>query len=562
MRKRARLESLATQSFSRVVVALACVCSLVAPSSSGFVASAQSEGGRKAATTTARRVEIAPDLKSALERISADSLRGHLSFIASDALEGRDTPSRGLEIAAEYVAAQFRRAGLEAVGDEGYFQTASWLTRGRTLEGFELKFHTPRGDFAVGREAVSLSFDVQGRAHWSADEALTLARAPIVKIALKDAATLTPEQIKEKVILTELPDFRRGADRASWREPRDAQTAFLNRLAALGASLVIVVDRDGAKARGAGAGRMIDPESRDGASPPSRAASLKLAVIGVHGAEAVGFYDALKPGATDASASLRLSAPIERPLKLRNVVGLLRGSDPALKDTYVLLTAHYDHVGVEPDSEDAGDRIYNGANDDGSGTVSVIEIASALAKLKMRPKRSIVFMTYFGEEKGLRGSRFYGRHPLFPIEKTVANVNLEQVGRTDDVEGPEVMSASLTGFDYSDMGETFRAAGAGLGVRVHKHPRNSDAFFSRSDNQALADMGVPAHTVSVGYMFPDYHAVGDHWEKIDYPNMEHINRMIAAGVFLIADDTREPRWNESNPKAEKYLKAWRARRGK
>ena len=104
----------------------------------------------------------------------------------------------------------------------------------------------------------------------------------------------------------------------------------------------------------------------------------------------------------------------------------------------MIVTAHYDHVGNQGAADDKGDHIYNGANDDGSGTVSVVELASALATLKTRPKRSILFMTFFGEEKGLLGSRYYGRHPVVPIEKTVADVNLEQVGRTDDSEGPRV----------------------------------------------------------------------------------------------------------------------------
>ena len=135
-----------------------------------------------------------------------------------------------------------------------------------------------------------------------------------------------------------------------------------------------------------------------------------------------------------------------KPIKLRNVVGLLRGSDPALKDTYVLVTGHYDHIGMSGNCED---RIYNGANDDGSGTVSVVELASALTTLKERPKRSLVFMTVFGEEKGLLGSRYYGRHPIFPIEKTIADINLEQVGRTDSTEGPQIANASMTGFNDS-----------------------------------------------------------------------------------------------------------------
>ena len=253
-----------------------------------------------------------------------------------------------------------------------------------------------------------------------------------------------------------------------------------------------------------------------------------------------------------------MPAQVDRQIKLRNVIGLLRGSDPVLANTYVLLTAHYDHIGKGP--ANGGDNIYNGANDDGSGTVSVIEIASALATLKQRPKRSIVFMTFFGEEKGGYGSRFYARHPVFPLDKTVAHLNLEQVGRTDDSEGPQISRATITGFDYSDIGTIFKAVGELTGVTIYKHEQNSDSFFSRSDNQSLADQGVIAHTLGVSFLFPDYHGVGDHWEKIDYANMEKIDRTVALGLMTIADNPQEPKWDASNPKAARYLKAWQDHR--
>ena len=192
---------------------------------------------------------------------------------------------------------------------------------------------------------------------------------------------------------------------------------------------------------------------------------------------------------------MHLDEPVSRPVKVRNVVGLLRGSDPVLKDTYVLVTAHYDHVGNHGAPAANGDQIYNGANDDGSGTVSVVELAAALATLKTHPKRSILFMTFFGEEKGLLGSRYYGRHPVVPIKNTVADVNLEQVGRTDDSEGPRLGAAVMTGHGYSEVSDVFTAAGEAEGVRVYRHPRFSDSYFGRSDNQALADLGVPAHTI-------------------------------------------------------------------
>jgi Zn-dependent M28 family amino/carboxypeptidase len=225
-----------------------------------------------------------------------------------------------------------------------------------------------------------------------------------------------------------------------------------------------------------------------------------------------------------------------------------------------LVSAHHDHLGTRP--ELAGDNIFNGANDDGSGTVSVIELASAFATLRQRPRRSIVFMTFFGEEKGLMGSRYYGRHPVFPIDKTVADINLEQVGRTDSSEGPQLANASLTGFDYSNVGAILEAAGKLTGIKVYKHEQNSDAFFDRSDNQALADQGVPAHTLCTAFVYPDYHGVGDHWEKIDYANMEKVDRMVALALVMIANNSEAPKWNEANPKTARYVKAWNDHHGK
>jgi Zn-dependent M28 family amino/carboxypeptidase len=327
-------------------------------------------------------------------------------------------------------------------------------------------------------------------------------------------------------------------------------------LGTLKAALIVGVGRDPEGGTGLGSGRLIDPENPRGPGGRAFGAAGPPALV-VHDPAAVRVLDALPVGKTEATATLRLGPPVEREVKLRNVVGLLRGSDPTLRDTYVLVTAHYDHVGVQTPVK--GDKIYNGANDDGSGTVSVIELASALATLKERPRRSIVFATFFGEEHGLLGSRYYARQPAVPIEKTVADVNLEQLGRTDDNEGPRVAGASMTGIDYSDVGAIFRAAGEADGIKVDRHPRNSDAFFGASDNQALADLGVPAHTICVAYLFPDYHSPGDHWDKVDFPNMARVDRMVARALITIADDPEPPRWDPANPKAKRYRDAYEKR---
>jgi Zn-dependent M28 family amino/carboxypeptidase len=240
-------------------------------------------------------------------------------------------------------------------------------------------------------------------------------------------------------------------------------------------------------------------------------------------------------------------------------VGVLRGSDPALAARHVMLSAHYDGTGPEGGGgEDGGDRIWNGANDDSSGTAALIETASALARMPARPRRSILFAAFFGEEKGLRGSRYYAAHPVVPLARTVADLNLEHLGRTDSTEdGSRAGTASLTGFDYSDVPSIFQRAGALVGVDVYKDARRSDAFFAASDNLPLAEAGVVAHTLCVVFEdFPDYHRPGDEWPKLDYANMEKTVRMVAAAALLIADGAEEPRWRD-RPETAEYVAAWK-----
>lgn len=241
--------------------------------------------------------------------------------------------------------------------------------------------------------------------------------------------------------------------------------------------------------------------------------------------------------------------------KVRNVVGVLRGSDAKLKDTCIVVSAHYDHLGMRTQGE--GDLIFNGANDDGSGTVGVIELAKALKGVKL--KRSIVFVTYYGEERGGFGSRYYANHPVIPIEKTIANVNLEQIGRTDDTEGKRENELSMTGFDYSDLGKLMNTSAQKVGVKVTMHPRNSDAFFDRSDNSTLAGFGVPAHTVCTAFVYPDYHRVSDTWDKVDYANTARVLKGVAVALIDLANSDKDPKWNESSPKTAAYVKAWKER---
>ena len=206
----------------------------------------------------ATKLVVPAPWRAALERIAAEDMRGHLVFLSSDLLEGRKTPSRGLDIAAEYIAAQFRRAGLEPAGDDGYFQTAAWTLSGREAGGIQMRFSGLGVDgLNVEAERLSFGFSAAGMRLWSLDEGIALNDVQLLKAAL-DA--LTHEQAGDKVVVTEFPSLPRG-DRSRAMQLLRQENDFLARLHALGVPLVISLDRAGARGRAGGQTRLVDPDS-------------------------------------------------------------------------------------------------------------------------------------------------------------------------------------------------------------------------------------------------------------------------------------------------------------
>ncbi len=458
--------------------------------------------------------------------LTANGLKADVSFLASDLLEGRGTPSRGLDLAAEYIASQFRRAGLEPAGDDGYFQTANFANLTPNIEGMELTLESA----GVVTKAAAASIVLQEPA------AADLRSLPVIKVSMDDQAAiaaLTPDQVAGKALVIDA-----GAQPAAGGRGRGGGAGFVG-ARGLKPAAVIVLQAPAAGGRGGG---------RGGARPREAATLPTFATLACTDAA----FRTAFTAAASATISLHVAAPKVEPVKLHNVVGLLRGSDPALKDTYLIVTGHYDHLGIRDNG--TADHIYNGANDDASGTSSVIEIAVAMSRLP-RPKRSILFMTVFGEELGDLGSHYYGTHPIFPLAKTVVDLNLEQIGRTDDLEGPRVGAFNMTGFDYTNLPAIFARAGAQTDIRAIKHEKNSDSYFRRSDNAAFADVGVPSTTISVAYDYPDYHKEGDEWQKLDYENMAKVDRTVALAMIEIANSSDVPKWDESNPKTAAFVKA-------
>jgi Zn-dependent M28 family amino/carboxypeptidase len=238
--------------------------------------------------------------------------------------------------------------------------------------------------------------------------------------------------------------------------------------------------------------------------------------------------------------------------KVRSVLGVIPGSDSVLGSEYVLVTAHYDHLGQRGTAED---NIFNGANDNASGTVGLIEAAAAISSSPKKPKRSIMFVALWGEEKGLQGARAFVKNPPVALKNIVAVINLEQIGRTDDSEGERVMEANITGYSFSTLTNSIVDAAKPSGVKVTEHPKLSNPYFRASDNLIFAQAGIPAHTISTCYQFPDYHRATDHWDKINKRNFARIIEMVNLATLEVASQTKRPEWNLI-PETSQYRQAY------
>jgi Zn-dependent M28 family amino/carboxypeptidase len=217
-----------------------------------------------------------------------------------------------------------------------------------------------------------------------------------------------------------------------------------------------------------------------------------------------------------------------------NVIGIIPGSDPAMLNEVVAFAAHYDGLGIRKPVN--GDSIYNGADDDASGVVTVLEIARVLAK-SPAPKRTILFMLTTGEEQGILGTKWYVDHPVFPLSQMVAEMEVEMAGRPDSLAGGPG-KLWMTGFDRSTMGSMLKDAG--IPIVADPYPRFQ--FFERSDNIVFARKGIPAHTLSSYNLHTDYHAPSDEIGTIDFAHLTSVARIAAKAARLIADGP-PPRWN-------------------
>lgn len=274
-------------------------------------------------------------------------------------------------------------------------------------------------------------------------------------------------------------------------------------------------------------------------SEGARTAALFLADelrrYGVEPAGSDGYLQRVPLVRTRSDGRDRLALPDDRvgraDVEAFNVVGLVRGRS----DEAIVVGAHYDHLGVG--SPVAGDSIYNGADDDASGVVAVLEAARMLAEGDP-PGRTVIFALFTAEEMGLLGTRWYLEHPVIPLERTVANLQVEMIGRPDPLLAGGAGRVWLTGYERSTMGRML----AERGIPVVADPRPDQRFFFRSDNIPFARRGIPAHTLSTYGMHDDYHRPSDEVERVDWTHLTRVVDMVVRSVETLADGPA-PRWN-------------------
>ncbi|MDX1677108.1 M28 family metallopeptidase [Arsukibacterium sp.] len=442
------------------------------------------------------------------------AIEAHLRFLASDELEGRDTGSRGHQIAANYIASQFQVLGLKPAGDNGsYFQQVPLRSARLQQESVKLSFR--RGD-----NAWSLSYPQQFFSGASVSQTDIALSAPLVFVSyglvseefgLDDYAGL---DVSGKIVvqLAGLPASLPSEERAylgsikgklaaergavgviTIHTPVQEKTRpYANSLLYLNTPRLAWLDANGepgAADNKLKAGAYLHPEAAARLFEQEQQSLTDIFLMLDADQHPRGFALASEASLSASSSHQQISSP--------NVIAVLEGSDPTLKNEYVVITAHSDHIGFSNDLR-ADDKINNGAMDNAAGMAILLETARMFSELSVKPQRSILFVVVTAEEKGLLGADYFATHPTRPLASLVANVNLDM---------PVLLYpfADLIAFgaDHSTLGEVVAAAAAKEGIALSADPMPEQAIFTRSDHFTLVKQGVPAVFLMTGFTSKD-----------------------------------------------------------
>ena len=468
-------------------------------------------------------------IAAATETIRPQDFYARIGFLASDALQGRDTPSPGLEAAAAYISSEFYRFGLQPAGEDGtYLQRWPYVTRALDVAGV-------RFDVQADGQSRSLAYRsdyyVAGGQRASFEGGLVFVGSEV------PAADVRGNTLRDRAVIIAPPEAADARQRgqAITRARASADSAGA-------AALVIVLPPSASAAQIAEGATASERASRGVPSMPVFYMRNDVARSLFESADldfnAVTTRAGTQPPLPLAGVTARLGGGItETEHRPPNVVAMLPGSDPELRNTYVVFSAHIDHTGLC--APGTADPICNGADDDASGTSAIMELAEAFATLPMAPKRSIIFLGVSGEEKGLLGSSYYADNPTVPIENIVANVNIDMIGRNN----PD--SVVVIGKDYSTLGpllEEVNSQHPELRMTTSDDIWPEQRFFFRSDHFNFARREVPAIFFFTG-VHEDYHRPSDTVDKIDLDKITRITRLIFHYGNAIANADDKPQWD-------------------
>lgn len=503
--------------------------------------------------------------------ISADNLRKDLTYIASDELEGRDTGSEGQRKAADYIAKRFADLGLtplasDGKGGKGYFQYFNLYQKGwkdayimignKKKEFF--KDYYPNGLTSIPQEeSIKVVFAGYGI------ESDTYNDYKNIDVKGKAVVILDgePKNTSGKYYIT------KEGEKSDWEEKAGLQkktNIALNKGAKM---FFVVTDSDETQFKSLAAerkavlsrfNRMSLAESKPEQASSNPTFYISKAMAAEMLATKPAKFDKLvnkitETGETTAGKAKesKISVKAERgevPVQTQNVLGFLEGTDK--KDEVILITAHYDHVGIQ------GGQIHNGADDDGSGTCAVLELARAFAQAKKDgngPRRSILFMTVTGEEKGLLGSQYYAdKDPIIPLANTVCDLNIDMIGRIDKEHAPREDYVYLIGSDKlsSELHQISEEANNNS-VKfqldyTYNDPKDPNRFYYRSDHYNFAKHKIPVVFYFTG-VHADYHRPGDDVEKILFPKYQQITKLVFHTAWGVANREERIKVDSNKP---------------
>lgn len=490
--------------------------------------------------------------------ITEPLLRRHLTFLSADALEGRSTPSRGLDTAALFLASQLDRLGLRPAGDNGsYLQTIALTRRRHVVEGTTLRLGSRH--LAFGEDF--LPGDVTGSAEGSM---IYVGNGTVIPSRGLDP--FKGLDVTGRIVVSHagLPTgfTRADLDRAGDDGWESTETAAARRgaVAVLYLPDYASLDRWAATRAAWPARAPITVDAFEAASPTLPTATLSAHAVGeLFRGEQVPpqevFQRAVRrepaePFALAATKVVTLSvAGTTERLGASNVVAVVDGADARRAAEYVALGAHYDHLGTATAPNADGDAVFNGADDDGSGTAGLLAIAEAFARTKTRPRRSVLFVWHAGEEQGLWGSRYFTEHPTVPLDRITAQLNIDMIGRGRPAGSPAPAgSLALTDTDSvyvvgsrrisPNLGATIDQVNA----RYHRlrldasldDPADPSQIYERSDHFNYAKRGIPVAFFFTG-IHGDYHGLDDEVERIDFTKLRRITQTVYAIARRLAD---------------------------